>query len=488
MLIRDIIREALKPSEYRKYMRAWNREKYDRAIFPNGEYRIYLPLQKSEATNQVKVPPEIAKVLADGGFTVTDYITGKATDKYGREVGIGKILNRFAPELKDTFDKDRQRAGSKAADDSLVVISRHPYDIAGMSTDRGWSSCMNLRGGKNKKFVMLNVSGGSLIAYLVDKDDPNITRPKARVLIDPYYNAADPKKNSGEVALGVNSTVYGTAPPEFLKTVVDWADGINSSKNLEGTYLLPDNRYGEVDSDKKWFGPVPSDSAGQIELLKKWNWAPDVFERIKNPSIEVQKLAVANNPKNIRVIPNPDSSIQMDFVKRYPDYISYLRYPSHEVQMYAIEKSPSNIAFINNPSEDVQMYVLEKYPEYFNKMREASDKVQIEAIKQDTSLFDFKFANNIASKKTLLFVLDNYPHLLTKLFKCPDDILRAIIKKEPSLLAGSWGKHILQSAPDQIKILAVNKDPSLIKNMPRSSPEVKQAAKDAAQKLNTTEK
>ena len=40
----------------------------------------------------------------------------------------------------------------------LMVISKHPYDIGGMSTNRSWTSCMNLRGGENSNYVPIDIS------------------------------------------------------------------------------------------------------------------------------------------------------------------------------------------------------------------------------------------------------------------------------------------------------------------------------------------
>ena len=40
-------------------------------------------------------------------------------------------------------------------DDLLVVISRHPYDIAGSDTDRNWTNCMTIGSEKSNKLSRL---------------------------------------------------------------------------------------------------------------------------------------------------------------------------------------------------------------------------------------------------------------------------------------------------------------------------------------------
>ena len=73
-----------------------------------------------------------------------------------------------------------------------LVISRHPYDVAGMSTDRGWRSCMELpnkenpTGGAFHEFVKHDIEKGTLICYFIKKEDRSIEHPIGRILLKPY--------------------------------------------------------------------------------------------------------------------------------------------------------------------------------------------------------------------------------------------------------------------------------------------------------------
>ena len=53
-----------------------------------------------------------------------------------------------------------------------VVISQNPHDVAQMSTDRSWTSCMELgRRKPQEKDVFCEVREGGLVAYLINKND-----------------------------------------------------------------------------------------------------------------------------------------------------------------------------------------------------------------------------------------------------------------------------------------------------------------------------
>lgn len=139
--------EALKPSQFRKYVKEFDRERYA-DIFKKydgdkNNYRVYLPLI-GEPTLKNPIELEVTNFLNDNGFEIVDYIKGtcKATDAKNLSK-IGQILTRKKSDLLNKFVSDPERkAGTK--EDLMVVISRHPYDIAGADTDRTWTNCMTL--------------------------------------------------------------------------------------------------------------------------------------------------------------------------------------------------------------------------------------------------------------------------------------------------------------------------------------------------------
>ena len=241
MRVTEFITEALRPSQYREYVKGWDKSKW--ADIFGGKYRIYLELDNN-ATRTPKPNQDVVNTLNAAGYTISDYTQGvayKSSDTRKQPVRIGKILSDtrlgIPSEIKQKFDHDPSRSAYKS--DKLVVISRHPYDIAGMSTDRGWTSCMNLHNGEKHEYVAADVKQGTIVAYLINRNDTNITKPIARVLIKPFINIDNPS----EVALGVEERVRGTASPKFASTVVNWANKINASKKLNGLFQLSPELY-----------------------------------------------------------------------------------------------------------------------------------------------------------------------------------------------------------------------------------------------------
>lgn len=210
---------ALPPSSYRQYVKGWNKDRYAELFAKyNGDrkgYRIYIPL-KTKA-KRIVIPKQITEALHSKGYVVDDYGSGLAVQKDGkRKMRIGKLL---PPELQQVFANDPARQAQ--ASDYLVVISRHPYDIAGMSTGRGWRSCMNVEDGSNRHYVERDIKSGSLVAYLVKASDPNISNPSARILLRVY-------KHLDKTGLWP-SRIYGTAPASFTRTVSAWCSQVNTA-------------------------------------------------------------------------------------------------------------------------------------------------------------------------------------------------------------------------------------------------------------------
>lgn len=225
---------------------------------------------------------EIRDLLISHGYfveTFQDYIKGVAYPIIGNDTDqknphkIGKLLTKFAPtgniEITDRetqgkktiagqpllhafkMDPTRQSAGKH-----FVVISRHPYDIAGMSTDRSWTSCMDIgprieykgrkqQAGSNWDYVVADVTYGSIIAYLVDDLDRTpagkiaLRRPLSRILMKPYISSR------GQSAYGVGK-VYGVDSKQFANFVEQWVESLNRDIDKTQLYTLHPELYFDV--------------------------------------------------------------------------------------------------------------------------------------------------------------------------------------------------------------------------------------------------
>jgi hypothetical protein len=301
--------EALLPSQFRKYVKEFNKERYEDKFQKFKEkydgdknaYRIYLPydaeMEKSETEK------EIEELFHEYGYEIIDYISGTAKFKDAKNPSkIGKVLNSLLNKVQDKekveslikkFVEDPIRKSGK--EEMLVCISRHPYDIAGADTDREWTNCMTIgttdskkvrdlenkleeldpendkykiseiknklsdikRDGENVKYLLHDVKEGSLIAYLIKSTDKNINNPIANLNIKPYLNI----KDENDFILISDDSMYGRGNDKFKKIVDDFLKEFNDNK--KGLYCLNINLYSDNEKDYRL------SNISLIELMKK---------------------------------------------------------------------------------------------------------------------------------------------------------------------------------------------------------------------------
>ena len=299
-IIKEELNEALSPSQFRKYVKNFNRNRYEQLFKELGSkyghdknfYRIYVPIigstDKPEYISQTN--KEVKDFIEDNGYELVDYIKGVAKFKNAKNTkSIGKVLKSLGNELllsKFVSDEERKAYKSTELDNLMVVISRHPYDITGSDTDRNWTNCMtmahpksektqslvkqhqNLKDrlkqvdnpglkkkvedlknkiedrkemGENVKYLMSDVKKGSLISYLINKNDKNINNPLSVLNIKPYVN----KKDNNDFILISDNTMYGNGIPEFKKTVDKFLKDMNGGDRVDGIFCLKDGIYND---------------------------------------------------------------------------------------------------------------------------------------------------------------------------------------------------------------------------------------------------
>ena len=365
--------EAIPLGQAMQYRRAWDPDTYKELFmgYPiinrdKHGFRIYLHYITVEKQNVV--PKNISNALEDKGYKVVDYISGKAREIDGiRTMRIGKLLADH-PALQKQFNEDPQRSLSKKSD-KLVVVSRHPYDVAGMSTGRGWKSCMNLTDGEKRHYVMRDVKNGTLIAYLIHKHDKNIENPISRMLIKTFQYEHDPS----DTLLASDEVQYGTADEGFGLTVQRWLNKINGPDKT-GFYCMHPKLSQE---GKPKFYSHPDESV-HLEQVEE---DPDALQFIKHPSLAVQMAAVTQDGHAIRWIVNPSAEVQLAAVKQSPSAINHVISPSASLQLFAVEQNPGAILYIEFPTEEAQLAAVELYPEILDHLEKPSSKA-VEAAKQ----------------------------------------------------------------------------------------------------------
>jgi hypothetical protein len=206
----------------------------------------------------------------------------------------------------------------------MVCISRHAYDIAGMSTDRGWESCMTFTsddynfepatdedGKEYNRFLEKDIVNGTIIAYLIKASDKNLQNPIGRIALKPYLN-------KHKRILVVSSLTYGTTPDNFEEFVQDWAYE-NFNKGKWGEFKLNQKVYSadsshyftnkakEKDLENMKFKYIPKNFAEFITFMEK-NTKYSIKD-FKKPYIEnhadfrqlkITKKDIIDNPYDIK--------------------------------------------------------------------------------------------------------------------------------------------------------------------------------------------
>lgn len=263
VLLEEAIRISPKDAEkYKDYIAKWESTRYDEWF--HGEERIFLPFEKDDGkVKEVKAPDDLVEFLKTWEYTITDYYNGLARKRNGKQdEKIGRVLNRIktdsekllksaetdslkkaytksvqeAARLMKAFENDKSRGARK--DKLVLVISRHPLDIAKMSEDRGWqdSSCMRM-GTQQHRHVWCDINEGTLIAYLTKESDKHLEDPVSRVLIKPYIN----QENHKDIMLVNTRMVYGANPPGFMEAVDAWLNSVQKQK--QGIFQLHPKLY-----------------------------------------------------------------------------------------------------------------------------------------------------------------------------------------------------------------------------------------------------
>jgi len=203
--------------------------------------RTYVPFVSETAQN---FDEDVKDILDDTGCQITDYRggycqKGKNTFRIGKVLGqekrrvlkelqqkyqAGEIYNlereiqettKYYDDIINSFVNSPLRI-QKDENQFMIAISQNPQDVAMMSTDRNWGSCMTLGEGSHHEDVFCEVASGGLVAYLIQANDLDIQNPLARVHIRRFTN-----RQQQSIAIPEES-VYGNEIAGFLDRVKGW--------------------------------------------------------------------------------------------------------------------------------------------------------------------------------------------------------------------------------------------------------------------------
>ena len=171
-------------------------------------------------------------------ITHDEYKSGLVSDKYGRKVKIGKLVTD--PQLRNEFNNDNVRAGTKSSSKHHVTIVRGIH-VGGQTnsavdaehpTGHSWGeqSCKNVDTGGNRKYLPHEIANGSVVVRVHDHNNQEIYRST----LQPHYNG------NNRVAYKIDSE-YGIKHPSFTAHVNDVANRL-SGEHFGGNiyHMLPD--------------------------------------------------------------------------------------------------------------------------------------------------------------------------------------------------------------------------------------------------------
>lgn len=429
------ITEALKPSEYRDLVKGWDKRRYA-DIFKNPKYkhdrngyRVYIPIESGSSqirdNEKSNTYYAIEKFLKNNGYEIVDYIKGIARNiEKNQEIKIGKVLAKLKPTeqvmattdkgvtknlpLLDAFNVDKIRKGNRS--DYMVVISRHPYDIAGMSTDRGWSSCMNLKNGINSRYVPIDINEGTVIAYVTTINDINLKNPTGRVLLKPFIDVL----GKPQIYFGIENVVYGTRVPGFIETVEKWVDEINKNHELDEIAILKFNPKLYNDSGL----------ANQTYISKK-NLSNDDKKNLQDISNDPRTILTIENPTDDELIValSSGSSRNTLFRNMFETFDNFN--PSERVQIAAVNRYFQNIYIIldniKNISDDVLITALKNYPKTYKIFIDKNIKIPQNAINiilefYPSAITDLVYHNYKLSNENLITAVRSDGYMLEYIF------------------------------------------------------------------------
>ena len=320
-------------------------DKISSHVFPNGHDRITIPLENHEG--DVEAHPHVKNYLENNGYKIKHYKKGLATDKYGRDVNIGKALQKTnAPELVNkAYINDPNRASGKH-NNLQVVITKHPYDVAGMSTDRGWESCMTMGDcnynnhgkGSNAKYLPLDIQQGTHVAYLTHAGDHKAEDPIARIALKPFHSY---HAHETHTILRPEHTIYGDGGPAFEQTVKKFAEKHYPMDSNSKVYNKDSSLYHDsgprqlinVDHPKILFGATKEMKEELIKHGKHLN----TLMHDEDSNIRRQVARVGNKEHLDHLVNDNDYHVREDVAgKGFKDHLDKLVNDPHHAVRYEV--------------------------------------------------------------------------------------------------------------------------------------------------------
>ena len=238
------------------------------------------------------------------------------------------------------------------------------------------------------------------------------------------------------------------------------------NSNQRGTYLR--KRYLAFNADNRQnisyeMNYFPEDI--QHKIVKAEYSLADL---IKNPSPELQKKMIDDNPYIISYINNPTEYAQRNGLSGFVDYDILKNGTLDEVKKQALQNNPSAIEYIYNPSEEMQLYAINQRPQLIGSIKNPTPKVQMFFVTHHPHLFRMIFRPSIEAQR---YMLDNHADYIgTDTPNLDITIQRRLVTKNPHFIMK------IDNPSEEIQMLAINANPHVINHIDDPSYEVQKRA------------
>lgn len=498
---------------------AWEKEYSQKVKIPKKKYGKTLPILKALFTKlnggtfndtvvmdldtEVVVKlnnydKKLIGILVDLGYTVSKetYMTGKAVNEKGKEVNILDVLSGFNSKIKtkkqmeDIYERTNNpaigkqlKAIEKLDEEDLIhneqinvrmlsiyntnkagkykiVFTMDPRAIASQSTQVGWTSCMNLKGGMYRGKVGPSIGEGVFIAYLTKAgDELTLDNPTARVLIKPL------KSPVGEIVWDVDA-VYGTPIKGFTTQVRKIAKQYSSK--VAGMYELPETVYHDKGKHSAIVGNLKNFSRDElIKFIHHNSDSPKLRQLIKvTKDPEILEYIIDASGEYIKEIENPSEKLQLIAVEDSGLYLQYIKNPTRKVIIAALEDDGHALKYVKNPDIGMQLAAVRTNGMALQYIKDPDNRVANAAISERGDAIQFIEWPTVQQQK--MAIHDGIHNI--KYIKNPDEEALAYMIKENSSAIDYIPEKYMN---DRLKMIAIQSDTGIYDHMNNPPEEVK---------------
>jgi len=325
-------------------------------------------------------------------------------------------FNNLKIKLDKFFDISRKTDQDLITSNLYVVISKAKYDLAAMSGNRNWKSCMTIPtkenndfNGGNCRFILKDIKQGTLIAYIIKSDDKNINNPISRMLIKPHFS------KNGDVLYKPEDKIYGTYDKDILYPYLTEILTKVNENSKDGFYTKDSELYDD-DLVTKIFV-----NKNLVKSLKQYGYNK---EFITDGQIEKFLIKNSNNNNFFKILEILDNfNLEEYYLEIYDRINLYKKLNTYKTYIDKSQYSIKNLKLLKvNNFKKFEKYLLnmldiDNFIEYFldENLITYKDKFQ-------TEITRFLYNN----EKYLKLLIDNKDYFCGQEFKTKINLIYAI--------------------------------------------------------------